>query len=46
MFTKDSQDFDLEGTDCFVVYGLSDRFYKDKDLYFMSARKNPAVTVA
>ena len=30
MLTKDSQDFIFEGTDCFVVYGLSDRFYKDK----------------
>ena len=32
MLTKDSQNFVFEGTDCFVVYGLSDRFYKDKDL--------------
>ena len=44
MLPKDLQDFVFEGTDCFVVYGLCDRFYIDKDLYFMSARKNPAAT--
>ena len=32
MLTKVSQDFVFEGTDVFVFYGLSDRFYKDKDL--------------
>ena len=46
MLTKDSQDFVFEGTDCFMVYGLSDCFYKDKDIIYVGLKKPCNDTVA